>query len=123
MTDAGPQATGVFTHPEIIRLTIHKVFLHRDEKLIACTGFPNFVFIADADSMNFVRKVEIRERDGKKSVVGSLHPSPDGEKIYLITTRSFQIVDVATGEVDHVEDLGRIYDPFNHMISVETTDW
>lgn len=123
MTPEGPQATGVFTHPELIRLTIHKVFVHRDQKLISCTGFPNFVFIADADSMNYVRKVDIREADGTKSVVGSLYPSPDGEKVYMITTHSFQILDVATGEVEHIEELGRIYDPFNHMISVSATEW
>jgi len=120
---AGPKCSGVFTHPEMIRLTIHKVFMHRNNKRLACTGFPNFIFLADADSMEFVRKVTIREEDGKNSIVGSLYPSPDGEKIYLITTRSFQIVDVASGNIDHIENLGKIYDPFNHMTSVDDANW
>jgi hypothetical protein len=119
----GPKETGVFTHPEMIRMTIHKAFMHRDQKLLACTGFPNFIFVADADSMEFVRKISIKESDGRDSVVGSLHQSPDGEKIYLVTTGSFQIVDVATGNTDHIEDLGRIADPFNHMISVGEANW
>ena len=55
--------------------------------------------------------------------MGSIFPSPDGEKIYLVTTASFQIVDAETGRVDDVCNLGRIYDPFNHMISVSDTDW
>jgi hypothetical protein len=73
--------------------------------------------------MEFVRKISIQETNGKKSIVGSLHPSPDGEKIYLVTTRSFQIVDVATGNIDHIENLGKIYDPFNHMTSVGDANW
>jgi len=119
----GPEKTGVFSHPDMIRMTIHKVFKHRSGKLLACTGFPNYIFVADADSMEFLRKTTISERDGTPSVVGSLHPSPDGEKVYLVTTRSFQIVDAATGRVDHIQDLGKIYDPFNHMISVDDTAW
>ena len=81
------------------------------------------MFFADAESMQFIRKVEIREDSGTKSVVGSIFPSPDGEKVFLITNRTFQIVDVATGKVDGLQDLGRIHDPFNHMISISDTDW
>lgn len=115
--------TGIFTHPDVFRLTIQKVFVHRRKRILACTGFPNNVFFADAESMEFTRRVEIKEKSGKESVVGSIFPSPDGEKIYLVTTGSFQTVDVETGKVDSVFDLGRIYDPFNHMISVSDTDW
>jgi hypothetical protein len=123
ITSQGPEKIGIFTHPEIFRLTIHKVFLHKKIPLIACTGFPNFIFIADATSMEFIRKVEIKETCGMNSVVGSLHPSPDGEKVFLITTRSFQIVDVACGKIDSIVDLGKINDPFNHMTSAATADW
>jgi len=114
----GPEKVGIFTHDELLRMTIHKVFTHRGKSLIACTGFPNYVFFADAESMKYVRKVEVFERSGAESVVGSLHPSPDGEKVFLITTGSFQVIDVEGGVVEEVLGLGRIYDPFNHMISV-----
>lgn len=114
----GPEKVGIFTHDELLRMTIHKVFVHRGKSLIACTGFPNYVFFADAESMKYVRKVEVFERSGAKSVVGSLYPSPDGEKVFLITTGSFQVIDVEGGVVEEVLGLGRIYDPFNHMISV-----
>jgi len=123
ITSDGPQKLGVFTHPEVFRLTIHKVFVHRGRKILACTGFPNYIFIADADSLELIEKVQIKERSGEKSIVGSLYPSPDGEKICLITTRSFQMVDVESGRVDFAHDLGRIYDPFNHMTCVSDTDW
>jgi hypothetical protein len=119
----GPEKVGIFMHPECIRLTIHKVFMHGDRKLLACTGFPNFVFIADADSMEFIRRVEVHEDCGEPSVVGSLFPSPDGEKIFLVTTKSFQIVDVETGRIDFTYKLGKICDPFNHMTSVADTGW
>jgi len=99
------------------------VFVHRGRKILACTGFPNYIFIADGDSLELLEKVEIKESSGEKSVVGSLFPSPDGEKICLITTRSFQMVDVESGRADFVHDLGKIYDPFNHMTCVSDTDW
>lgn len=118
ITDQGPEKVGVFTHGELFRMTIHKVFVHRGRSLIACTGFPNHVFFADAKSMEYVRKVEILEKSGVKSIVGSLYPSPDGEKVFLITTGSFQVIDVEGGVVEEVLEMGRIYDPFNHMISV-----
>jgi hypothetical protein len=120
---AGPEKMGIFTHPEIFRMTIHKVFSHKGKKLLACTGFPNFIFIVDADSMEFIRKVTIKEMSGKESFVASLFPSPDGEKIYLVTTGSLQAVDVESGTVDLVYNPGRICDPFNHMTCVDDTDW
>ncbi len=123
ITSKGPEKMGVFTHPEIFRLTIHKVFVHRSRRLLACTGFPNYVCLADAETLEFIRKIEVTESCGSESVVGSLFPSPDGEKIYLITTGSFQIIDVETGKIDLVYGLGRIFDPFNHMTSVSDTAW
>lgn len=123
ITPEGAKKKGIFTHPEVFRLTIQKVFIHRGRRILACTGFPDKVFFADADTMEFIRYSEIEEKSGKKSVVGSIYPSPDGEKIYLVTTGSFQTIDVETGEVDSVFNLGRMYDPFNHMISISDTDW
>lgn len=123
ITATGPQKIGVFTHPEMLRMTIHKVFLHRGRKLVACTGFPNFVFIVDADTMEFVRKVVVTEESGKACFVGSLSPSLDGEKIFLITAGSFKIVDVESGRVESTQDLGKVYDPFNHMTCVSDTNW
>jgi len=119
----GPEKLGVFTHPDIFRLTIHKVFVHRGRKVVVTTGFPDLVFFADADSMEFVSRVRLSEPGGRDTVLGSLFPSPDGEKVFAITTGSFQVVDVADARVDSVVPLGRIHDPFNHMISVSDTSW
>jgi hypothetical protein len=97
--------------------------MHREQKLMACTGFPDRVFLADANSMDLVEKIELRERCGKRATVGSLYPLPDGEKICVVTTRSLQIIDVASRKVELVQDLGTIYDPFNHMTCVGNADW
>jgi hypothetical protein len=123
ITPDGPEKAGVFSHPDMIRMTIHKVFMHRGSRIIACTGFPNYLFFADADSMEFIKKIVISEKSGQDSVLGSLFPSPDGEKIYLITTKSFQIIDVFSGKTDLIYDLGKICDPFNHMTCVANSEW
>ena len=123
MSESGPRKVGVFTDPCMFRMTIHKAFVHRQRTILACTGFPNLVFLADADSLKLIGKVEVREESGEESVVGSLYPSPDGEKLFLATNGSLQIVDVAAGRVESACQLGRIHDPFNHMTSVADTDW
>lgn len=134
MTKQGPKRVAIFTHPEMERLTIHKVFMHRGKKLLACTGFPNNLFFADAEKMELVRHVKLFapcEACGgsspKPTVMGSMYPSPDGEKIYASTTKdgqgALQVVDVATGKVDHIHPFGKVYDPFNHMTAVCDTNW
>ena len=123
ITEDGPRKIGVFTHPEMFRMTIHKVFMHRQRKLIACTGFPNVVFIADADTLELIRMIHLQEASGVDSVLGSLYPSPDGETIHTITTRSFQMIHVASGQVILKYNLGNVYDPFNHMTCVKDTNW
>ena len=127
MTATGPKKAGVFTHPDMERLTIHKVFMHRGKKLLACTGFPNHLFIANAQTMKLWKRYEVKNACGECTVMGSLFPSPDGEKLYLSTTKdgqgAFQVVDVATGNVDLIHDLGPVADPFNHMTAVCDTGW
>ena len=127
MTAKGPKKVGIFTHPDMERLTIHKVFMHRGKKLLACTGFPNHLFIACADSMEFIKRFKVQDAQGHDAVMGSLYPSPDGEKLYLSTTRdgqgAFHVVDVATGKVDLIHPLGQVFDPFNHMTAISDTRW
>ena len=123
VTKNGVEKLDTFEHPDLYRLTIHKVFLNQGEKTLACTGFPNYLFIADAHTMKWKNTIELKEDSGEKSILGSMFPSPDGEKIFAGTTRSLQIVDVASGTVDNRLDLGRLHDPFNHMTSVADTAW
>jgi hypothetical protein len=63
----------------------------------------------------------------KPTVMGSMYPSPDGEKIYASTSidekGAFQVIDVATGETELIHDLGMVWDPFNHMTAVADTNW
>ncbi len=123
MTEEGPKKVAVWTHPECTRLTIHKVFAHRGRKILGCTGFPNNLFLADANTMESIRRIQITDACGKCAVLGSFYPSPDGEKLFVSTNGTFQIIDVATGNVDYVHDLGKVYDPFNHMTAVADTGW
>jgi hypothetical protein len=123
MTKTGPKKVGIFTHKDMFRQTIHKVFMHRGKKILAASGFPNHLFFADADKMKFTKRVKILDPCGNDTVMGSFFPSPDGEKIFLVTTGTFQILDFASGKVDLVHDLGTINDPFNHMTSVADADW
>ncbi|MGC4116925.1 MAG: hypothetical protein QM765_20665 [Myxococcales bacterium] len=133
MTKTGMKRVGLFTHPQMERLTIHKVFMHRGQKLLACTGFPNNLFIADAEKMELIRHIKLTVPCGcgaptsKPTVMGSMFPSPCGEKIYCSTAinekGALQVVDVATGKTEFTHDIGTVWDPFNHMTVVGGSAW
>jgi len=110
------------------------VFMHRGQKLLACTGFPNNLFIACAEKMELIRHIKLYRpceacggASPKPTVMGSMYPSPDGEKIYCSTSveekGALQVIDVATGEVDLIHPLGMVWDPFNHMTAVGDSAW
>ncbi len=119
LTDNGPVELGEFTHPELFRLTNSHVFNHRGQKILAVIGYPNFIFLADADSMDFIKKIELKQ----PWPIGTIAPSPDGEKIYAHTTRSFQVVDIESEQVDLYLDHRFNHSCANHMIALRDTDW
>ncbi|MCK5346169.1 MAG: hypothetical protein KAR20_22320, partial [Candidatus Heimdallarchaeota archaeon] len=82
LTANGPVELGEFTHPDLFRLTNSHVFNHRGQKILAVIGFPNFIFLADANSMEFIKKIELNPPWS----IGTIAPSPDGEKIYAQST-------------------------------------
>lgn len=58
----GPREIGVFTEPDMFRMTDFHVFMCRGRKLLAAMGYPNFIFLADADTMRFIRKIAVQDR-------------------------------------------------------------
>ncbi|MCF7972360.1 MAG: hypothetical protein K9N55_00950 [Phycisphaerae bacterium] len=130
LTLDGPREIGVFTQGDFFRLTNMHVFNHRGRKVIAAMGFPDVIFLIDADDMSFIRKIWVRDPvslkhfySKKPALIGTIAPSPDGEKLLVQTTGSFQIVDVSTGKRDLVRDYFFGHVCFNHMLSSRDTKW
>lgn len=118
----GPREIGVFSEPDLFRLTNFHVFKHRGQKILAAMGAPNYIFVADAEQMKLIKKIEIKNPH-PNSYIGTFTPSLDGEKLYIQTTRSFQILDLASGQPDFVRDYDFNHTCSNHMIASKNTDW
>ena len=100
-------------------------FMHRGRNVIAAMGFPDEVFLIDASTMSFMRKIIVNDpqSSGKQALIGSIAPSLDGEKLFVQTTRSFQVVDLDTAEPDYVRECSSFHACFNHMICSSDTAW
>ncbi len=130
LTPHGPEEIGVFTEPDMFRLTNFHVFMHRGEKILAAMGFPNFIYLADAMSMKFIRKITVKNPKSYKyfyrkipCFIGTFAPSSDGERLYVQTTRSFQIIDVESGEPLSNRPLLFNHTAANHMQTTRDTSW
>lgn len=130
LTDEGPQKMGEFTHPELFRVFDHKIFFHRGRKIIAVIGFPNTIFLADADDLTFIKKIEVTNERSVKHLyrkipcsVGTITHSFDGEKLYVQTRYSFQIIDIETGKPECIKNYFFSHTCTNHMINCTDTDW
>ncbi|MDP2156332.1 MAG: hypothetical protein Q8K68_01315 [Nitrospirota bacterium] len=130
LTPEGPQELGVFTEPDMFRLTNFSVFMHRGNKLLAAMGFPNFIYLADAQTMKFIRKIIVNNPKSYKyfyrkipCFVGTFSPSSDGERLYVQTTRSFQIIAVESGEPLNSLPLLFNHTAANHMRTTRDTSW
>jgi len=130
LTPEGPRKLAEFSSPDFFRLTNFHVFNHRGQKIIAAISSPNYIFIIDADNMKLVKKISVNhERTAKSffkqipSVVGTISPSIDGEKIFVQTNRSFQVVDVASGKADTVLNHYHNHTCANHMITSSDVEW
>ncbi len=130
LTPEGPREIGVFTRDDFYRLTNMHVFSHRKRKVIAAMGFPDEIFLIAADNMSFIRKIRIKDPVSIKhlysrepALIGTISPSPDGEKLFVQTTKSFQIIDVDTGAPGYTLDYFFSHICFNHMITSADTRW
>jgi hypothetical protein len=130
LTPQGPQEVGVFSRPDMFRLTNFHVFIHRGKTLLAAMGFPNFIYIADARTLQIQKKLTLMNPVSYKFLfrappcfIGTFSPSSDGERLYVQTNRSFQIVDVASGEVLHNKPFYFNHTAANHMQTTSDTAW
>ena len=130
ITPDGPEETGVFTRPDFFRLTNFHVFNHRNRTIIAAIGFPDMIFLIDALTMDYIKTIVVgnaghalRLKSRKRAGVGTISPSSDGEKLYVQTTRSFQVVDVETGEAEMVIKHFFTRTCSNHMQTVPDCGW
>jgi hypothetical protein len=130
LTPEGPQEIGVFTEPGMFRLTNFNVFMHRGKKILAAMGFPNFIYLADAQTMKFIRKITVNNPKSYKyfyrkipCFIGTFSPSSDGERLYVQTTRSFQIIDIESGEPLNNLPLLFNHTAANHMQTTRDTSW
>ncbi len=130
LTPDGPREIGVFTRPDFYRLTNMHVFEHRGRKVMAAMGFPDEIFLIDADDMTFIRKIRVEDPRSVKSLfwkkpalIGTISPSLDGEKLFVQTARSFQMVDIASGDSDHVRECRFNHSCSNHMLTSSDTAW
>lgn len=130
LTSEGPVEAGVFTEPDLFRLPNFHVFYHRGKKILAAIGFPNHIFIADADSMKYIKKIRVDHPEELKDryrnlpcITGSISPSIDGEKIFAQTTKSFQAVNVASGRSEVILNHFYNHPNANHMLTSTETNW
>ena len=130
LTPEGPREAGVFTRDDFFRLTNMHAFIHRGRRMMVAMGFPDVLFLIDTEDMSFIRKITVADPvtwahgfSKKPALVGTIAPSPDGEKLFVQTTRSFQIVDVSSGDCDYARDCFFPHICFNHMIATSDTAW
>ncbi len=122
ITSEGPKEAGVFSHPDLFRMTNFHIIQSEEGKIIAAMGAPNFIFIADPATMKFIRRIEIKNQD-TPCYIGTFSPSPDGIKLYIQTTRSFQIVNISDGSPEMIRSLEFDHTCSNHMELSNDTDW
>ncbi len=130
LTSDGPSELGVFTRADFKRLTNMHAFNHGGTTIIAAMGFPDEIFIIKAEDMSFIKKVRVKDPvsikhlySKKPALIGTIAPSPDGKKLFVQTTKSFQVVDIDSGEAEYVRDYCFSHICFNHMVAVSDTKW
>ncbi len=130
LTPEGPKEIAVFTKSDFFRLTNFHVFNHREHKIIAAIGSPNYIFILDANDMKYIKKIELNHPKTIKTlyrnipcIIGTISLSLDCEKIFAHTTRSFQTIDISSGKPDIIIEHFFNHSCSNHMLTSSDTDW
>lgn len=120
LTPSGPQEMGCFSRPDFKRLTNMHAFRCGGRTIIAAMSFPDEIFLIDPATMSWLGKITIVEPPGvagagQRAVIGTMAPSPDGTRLLVQTTWSFQVVDIERGVADVVYCNGRRHSCANHM--------
>ena len=124
LTENGPQKVAEFTDPDFFRLTNFHVFNHRGQKILVAMGFPNYLYVADAETMEKIKRIEVNHPNSKISCsIGTFSPSPDGEKLFVHTNGAFLEVDIETAQIEVVMDHKKVHSCSNHMITSTDVTW
>lgn len=122
ITPDGPKEVGIYSDPGLFRMTNFHIFYSGGRKVIAAMGAPNLIFIIDPNNMGFIRKIEITNPD-TDCYIGTFSPSPDGKKLYIQTTRSFQVANIFDGKAEMIRTLEFNHTCSNHMVLSKDTNW
>lgn len=122
ITPDGPKEVGIYSDPNLFRMTNFHIFYSQGRKVIAGSGEPNLIFIIDSDRMEIIRKIEIKN-PRTHCYIGTFSPSLDGEKLYIQTTRSFQVANILDGKAEMVRHLELNHFCSTHMVLSKDTNW
>ncbi len=122
ITPDGPKEIAVYRDSDLFRMTNFHIFYSEGQKVIAAMSAPNLIFIIDPNNMELIRKIEINNPDAD-CYIGTFSPSPDGRKLYIQTTRSFQVANILDGKAEMVRKLEFNHTCSNHMELSTDTDW
>lgn len=88
---------GCFTDSEFNRITTHKIFCYNEKPFLAVTGYPNLLYIIDAETMVLANKIKLFEaespvlyQDRLFSCIGNrkaplyLQVNDEGTEVYLV---------------------------------------
>lgn len=122
ITPDGPKEVGIYSDPGLFRMTNFHIFYSEGRKVIAAMGAPNLIFIIDPNKMEFIRKIEINNPN-TDCYIGTFSPSSDGKKLYIQTTRSFQVANIFDGKAEMIRTLEFNHTCSNHMVLSKDTNW
>ncbi|WP_349945588.1 hypothetical protein ABFV83_17220 [Lacrimispora sp. BS-2] len=90
---------GCFTDSEFNRITTHKIFYYNEKPFLAVTGYPNYLYIIDAETMVLANKIKLFEaepsvlyQDGLFPCIGNrkaplyLQVNAEGTEVYLVNS-------------------------------------
>lgn len=106
--EGGPAFQGRFTHPELYRMTSHELFQSGESVYMALTGYPDSVFVVNADTLDLVYRLKFR--DGERvNLSNGPHAcaeptygcqiSPDGGVLFTIDGTVLRAFDLRTGRL------------------------
>jgi hypothetical protein len=112
-----PCLTHRFYDPRLLRITTVTPFLSAGERLLAATGYPNELWIFDADDLSVRAVIELFEaeirtppficgRNGKEPLY--LAPSEDGSQVILSGAGTAFVVSLVAGRVTKTHDFAPI---------------
>lgn len=103
-----------FSDNNFNRITTHKFFYYNKKRFLAVTGYPNNLYIIDADTMTLVKRIELFNAEtevtyekGLFSCIGNrnaplyLQVSSDGKVVYLVNNDTCFLVSWLREEIEY----------------------